>query len=255
MKTPIPFVHDFEGEPLVTFAWQGRPCWIARHIGARLGYSHEGKRLPNKILGDWADEFLSGHDFVVLTGEDLAAFNAGVAHAQLDGRVGRGSLCLVFEPGLHLVLAKTDLPIGKRLRRFLVDHVLPQIARTGRYTPEAEVKPTPPEEVERVLMLFPEMKARVSRSLPDRREARLAEQARTRAAWVGLCDRRLRVVTLHRMVDTIGDWLDADTKAALEVLAAEIATGLPLMDLLGDESDVPPNSPVGAAADADRHAA
>jgi prophage antirepressor-like protein len=254
MKTPIPYIHDFEGEPLVTFAWQGRPCWIARHIGARLGYSHEGKRLPNKVLGDWADEFVPGHDFVVLTGRELAEFNAGLANAPIDGRIGRGSLCLLFEPGLHLVLAKTDLPIGKRLRRFLVDHVLPQIARTGRYAPETAGRASE-EEVQRVLLLFPEMKPRVPRSLPDRREVRMAQQARTRAAWVSLCDRRLRVFALHRMVDAVGDHLDAEVKAALEVLAAEIATGLPLTDLLVDSSDVPPHRPVGAPTPDDRRAA
>ena len=45
---------------------------------------------------------------------------------------------MLFESGLHLVLAKTDQPIGRRLRRFLVDEVLPQIARTGAFQPDAE---------------------------------------------------------------------------------------------------------------------
>ena len=45
--------------------------------------------------------------------------------------------------GLHLVLAKTNLPIGKRLRRFLVDEVLPQLVRTGRYAPEAGQRRAP----------------------------------------------------------------------------------------------------------------
>jgi prophage antirepressor-like protein len=221
-------LHQFEGQPLVTLTWDGRPCWVARHIGARLGYSHEGKRLPNKILGEWADEFVAGHDYALLQGEDLASFRAAVAASGLStSNLGRGSLLVLFESGLHLVLAKTNLPIGKRLRRFLVDEVLPQLVRTGRYAPEHEGRRVPQEEVDRILLLFPHFKPRTP-SLTARREARLALQARTRARWVDVCDRRLKVGALHRLVDALGDRLDNDARAAIEIVAAEIATGLDL---------------------------
>lgn len=233
-------LHEFEGQPLVTLTWDGRPCWVARHIGARLGYSHDGKRLPNKILGEWSDEFVAGHDYALLQGEDLAAFRTAVSASGLgSAQVGRGSLLVLFESGLHLVLAKTNLPLGKRLRRFLVDEVLPQIARTGRYTPEPDLDdgPVPQDEVDRILLLFPEFKPRTP-TLSQRREGRLGLQARTRARWVDVCDRRLKVAALHRVVDTLGDLLDEGTRAALEIVAAEIATGLDLATSLLPDPDV-----------------
>jgi hypothetical protein len=38
-------LHDFEGQPLVTLTWDGRPCWVARQIAARIGYGPDGKLL------------------------------------------------------------------------------------------------------------------------------------------------------------------------------------------------------------------
>lgn len=139
-------LHEFEGQPLVTLSWEGRPCWVARHIGARLGYSHEGKRLPNKIIGEWADEFVSGHDYAFLTGDDLEAFKgiAAGGPAEIPASTRRGLLVL-FESGLHLVLAKTNLPIGKRLRRFLVDEVLPQLVHAPKVTTKRD-RPSPAPE-------------------------------------------------------------------------------------------------------------
>ena len=222
-------LHDFEGQPLVTLTWDGRPCWVARQIAARIGYGHDGKRLPNKILGDWSGEFIPGHDYALLQGAELQSFHAAVAEAGVSTRgLGRGSLLVLFESGIHLVLAKTDLPVGKRLRRFLVDEVLPQIARTGRYPPEAAA-PAPTAEAS-VLMLFPALAPTPSPA--QRREARLSLQARTRARWVDLCDRRLRAGALHRLVDALGDQLDAGARTAIEVVAAEIATGLDLAEIV-----------------------
>ena len=51
---------DFEGKPLVTLTHDGRLAWVARQVGAALGYANRGKRLVNKITSDWADEFIAG---------------------------------------------------------------------------------------------------------------------------------------------------------------------------------------------------
>ena len=137
MHPVSPLLLRFEGKPLLTLNWEGKPCWVARHIAACIGYGQAGKRLPNKILHEWADEFLPGNDYVLLEGAALEVLHELVAEAGLPtAGLGRGSLLLLFESGLHLVLAKTSQPIGRRLRRFLADQVLPQLARTGAYQPE-----------------------------------------------------------------------------------------------------------------------
>lgn len=209
------FTHTFQGNPFVTVTWQGRPAWIARHIGARLGYHDEGKRFPNMILGEWKNEFIDGKDYVVLSGEDLAAFK------ELPGADGvsphaHNSLLLLFESGLHLALIKTRKRIGQDLRRFLAEEVMPQLARTGAYQPAAS------PGVALVLLHLP---TAPPQTLAERRELRLAQQATTRERWVDFCDRRLQVQTLHRTIDRLEEarLLSPEEVASLQVTAAEIA--------------------------------
>ncbi len=215
MQPLTTFTHTFEGKPLVTVTWQGRPAWIARHIGERLGYSHGGKRLPNKILGEWADEFIAERDYTILSGDDLAAFK------ELPGAEGvaastHARLLLLFESGLHLALIKTRKKLGRDLRQFLAREVMPQIVRTGAYQPTGGL------DAALVLVSLP---APVGPSLAERREARLAQQADTRARWVDFCDRRLQVQALHRTIDRLEGTrlLSAADAATLELTAAEIA--------------------------------
>jgi hypothetical protein len=149
---------------------------------------------------------------------------------------------LLLESGLHLVLTRTDKPIGKRsvlptasppMRSqrsrpatcFPADEVLPQLARTGAYSPDAPPKDTP----DLVVVSLPMRDLPLSRQ----REARLARQAETRERWVDLCDRRLKVATLHRAIDRCKDEgeLPDDVAVALEVTAAEIALGADLSGL------------------------
>jgi prophage antirepressor-like protein len=125
----------FEGEPLTTLTWDGKPAWVAREIGRRLGYAGNGKRLVTRIGREWAAEFIEGKDYVLLSGDELAAFKAAVGLGTPEVPSRAGGLLLLLEPGLHLVLTKTNKPIGVRLRRFLVDEVLPQLVRTGAYAP------------------------------------------------------------------------------------------------------------------------
>lgn len=234
----------FDGRPLNVLSVDGRPAWIARELGAAIGYQHAGKRLVNRIREEWAPEFIAGHDHAFVSGADLAQLKGLVQPDVIDPRTA--NLLVLFEPGVFLVLAKTSKPIGRKLRRFLVDEVMPQLARTGRFSPQEEPLPTP-DDVERVLVLFPEL-ARRAPPLHVRREERLALQARTRARWVDVCDRRLQVFTLHRMVDALGDALTDGNRAAVELLAAEIATGLRVRDLLD------PQPTGGIALDALRRA-
>jgi prophage antirepressor-like protein len=247
MNAVIPHLHEFEGQTLATFTWRGRPCWVARHIGARVGYAQAGKRLPNLILKNWSDEFIEGHDYALLAGDDLVAFQTAAAVLGAPTKLlGQGTLLVLFESGLHLVLAKTEQPIGRRLRRFLVDEVLPQIARTGAYEPDADeddvdleaagdddndddggdvddASQTGAPPIQLVLFLVPPPSA--APTLAWRREARMARQVEVRDRWIDLCDRRLRVATLHRAIDRLRDdaLLSVADASALELLAVRFA--------------------------------
>jgi len=221
MNALAAFTHDFEGSPLVTLNYDGRPAWPARHIGTRLGYSHGGKRLPNKILGEWKDDFIEGKDYAILAGEELAAFKKLTGASGVVSPNANSGLLILFESGLWMVLVKTGRPVGQRLRRFLVEQVLPQIGRTGAFDPEREVIAGVVVEIE-----FNQP----AEGIAGRREARLARQAATRERWVDVCDRRLKVGALHRAIDR-APALPDDVVAVLEVTAAEIALGVELSGL------------------------
>ncbi len=209
---------SFEGQPLTTVTWNGQPAWVAREIGRRLGYVQRGKRLVTRITHEWSSEFIAGTDFVILAGADLAEIKAVLGPSARGVPPRASSLMLLLEPGLHLVLTKTDKPLGQRLRRFLADDVLPQIVRRGSYQPD---------ETSLVHL------ASISPNLTERREARLLYQATVRDRWVDFCDRRLQVKTLHRTIDRLLrlGLLDTRTLASLELLATEIALGTELDEL------------------------
>ena len=227
--------REFDGKPLTTLTFRERPAWVARHIGALLGYAGHGKRLVNKILGEWNAEFEEGHDYVFLEGEALAAFRAASAETPAPvSSHARSSLLLLLEPGLHLVLTKTHRPVGVRLRRFLANEVLPQLARTGSYTPgelaegvAAGGNERAPDTINLILRL----------PLAERREARLWLQVRTQMRWVSLCERRFQVAALHRVSERLGESMHPAALAALEITIAEISTGLDISSLLGPPDD------------------
>ena len=203
---------NFEGTALTTITYRGRPAWIAREVGAAIGYSQGGKRLATKLTGDWAEEFIEGHDFMLLQGADLTAIRDGWPEGTepVPLRSNRGAL-LLFEPGLHLVLAKTNKPVGVRLRRFIVDQVLPQIVRDGRYSPARAV-------VDGGVVEREPMDPRAQR---ERRLARRLE----------LEDRKFKVRTLQQTIAGIEDQLSTEAVISLRVVACEIALQRDLSEL------------------------
>jgi prophage antirepressor-like protein len=207
---------NFEGRPLSTLTYKGRPAWIAREVGALLGYSHGGKRLANKITGDWSDEFIEGHDFEVLDHNELSIFKE-LLELGTDSVPSRApSMVILFESGLHLVLAKTSKPIGQRLRRFIVDEVLPQIVRDGAYLPERRV-----EDGQLVSADATTFNPRIAR------EQRLARR-------LELEDRKFKVQTLRHTIKDIKGTVSPEAITILQVVAAEIALELDLSDLKFD---------------------
>lgn len=205
---------DFEGAPLTTLTLHGRPAWIAREVGAAVGYSHGGKRLANKIGGDWSDEFIEGVDHQVLRGPQLALLKDALPPGTESVPPRASALLVLFESGLHLALTKTNKPVGRRLRRFLVDQVLPQLTRTGRFEPQ--------QEEEEGLS-----------SLQDRREHRLNRRLALQARRLRLRERGQQRTALRELVQTLHELgqIDAHTRAAYEVRAAELVLGHDLSEL------------------------
>lgn len=212
-NTRLALVSEFEGKRLDTYLLDGDPVWLGDQAGLHLGYASEGRRLVTLITTEWAAEFVEGEHYVVLKGERLAAFKASLgAERPIGPRTAH--LLVLKESGFYLAAIKTKKPVGIRLRRFLAEQVLPQIARTGRFAPE-------PEEVAEVIVL----QTTVAIPAVDR-EARLAEQ-------LALRDRIFQAHTLRDTVRVLHalNKVDDTVRAAYEVTAAEIAVGRELPEL------------------------
>lgn len=221
---------DFEGTPLTTITYKGRPAWIAREIGAAVGYSEGGKQLVRNITGDWANEFVDDDDFVSIAGAELAdikeALRPGgdfpLGESTLSSRAS--ALVLLFEPGLNIALMKTNKPEGVRLRRFLATDVMPQLSRGGAYLPEREVK---------------------NDQIVDKPSAALERERRLNRK-LELEEKKLALASIQGAVERI-EGLSPEAVRSLQVAALEIGTG---REFSGLKPEIEPNwlSPTQIAA-------
>lgn len=142
----VPLSKEFEGHSLTVLWRDGKPWWIAREVGAALGYE-DGSKLVDQISDEWSDEFIEGTDFVRVTGKALAEVKAFLSQQESGGmtprvtgsqRGGAQSMLLLSESGVNLAAIKTRKPAGKRLRRWLASDVLPSIARNNALSTATE---------------------------------------------------------------------------------------------------------------------
>jgi anti-repressor protein len=125
---------EFEGKELTMLEIDGRPCWIAGEIAKALGYVQTSRAVA-KITADWADDFITGEDFEIFTGEklaDLKSFFKLTTKSVVSPNTKH--LTILYESGVHTlcIFSKTDA--GKRFRKWLTREVLPSIRKTGSYS-------------------------------------------------------------------------------------------------------------------------
>jgi len=147
--------ESFDGQELPVFEVDGKPNWIAKQVGAALGYAGDGRELPQSITQKWSDEFVEGDDFILLRGKELRDFKELCS-------LGGGSplspntphLMLLTEEGVYNCAILSRKPAGRRLRKWLKTEVLPQIARSGKYLakPSADIDLLRLESSERIEM-------------------------------------------------------------------------------------------------------
>lgn len=130
-------VMEFEGKTITAVYFRDRWVWPASQVGEAV-YEH-GRRIVDQIRGGWSEEFDVGIDFLMLTGSDLSEFQAlrndytsECSHSR--GRGGARYLMVLTASGIDkaLMLSLTDK--GRRLRKLLAEHILPQLRATGTAT-------------------------------------------------------------------------------------------------------------------------
>lgn len=200
----VKLTSEFEGAKLTTIEYHGRLSWIAREVGSAVGYE-EGRRFADSITGEWSDELIEGTDWVRVVGDELAALKE-LSTESVESRAP--SLILLFESGLHLACLKTRKPLGKKLRRFLADEVLPQLTRTGSYAPRKE---SPADREQRLMERERRLLATEERKMAELRQRKVEFE---RHALTALADK----------LEALGQ-ASPENLAALHARAAEVATG------------------------------
>lgn len=130
---------DFDGHHVTAVRWRDGWWWPAAQVGEAIGYAH-GRKLVENIRGEWSADFVDGRDHCALAGADLAEFRAAAndytesVKSLPRGRGGARSLVVLSESGIDLALVMSKTDKGRKLRRLLVDTVLPQLRATGAAT-------------------------------------------------------------------------------------------------------------------------
>ncbi len=128
---------NFDGHVVPCIRVGARWAWPALTLGRAIGYSGEGRAI-SRAIHDLVEkaELIAQRDYDVLRGEPLAA-----AKAVMENMIAPSAtaLTVVYESGIHGLLVHTRKRRGRELRRRLMDEILPQLARDGRYAPERKV--------------------------------------------------------------------------------------------------------------------
>lgn len=203
----------FEGQTVPTFFIEGRPCWLARDIGTALGYDSDGRRLVANVTAEWSDDFLEGTDFCVLEGEVLADLKRLVTDS-VSSRAP--AVTVLFESGVNLACMLTRKPLGRAMRRWLADDVLPTLHRTGQYA-----RPAPKE------------RAPERHQHNESREARLRQREQRLQLRESRLDRERRAKAIVDAADAAlaADVINEQVHLAHRVSAAEIVAdrSLPML--------------------------
>ena len=144
--------YDFRGHPVRRLAHRGAVAFIAREVGAALGYEDQGKQFVRDLTTEWAAKGIKeGAHWARLRGEDLRQIKA---QAKVGGEIPPTSFDLTYVPelvilteeGLNLSLMESRRPLALEFRLWLAADVVPEIARTGKYdpAPAAVAPPVPP---------------------------------------------------------------------------------------------------------------
>jgi prophage antirepressor-like protein len=129
----------FENKPIATFTYRGRHCWIAKDIGDILGYARDGGSLIH-IIKDWSrskNDFINkGDDYVILTGKELKQFKETARSVSSYS----SRLMLIFKGGLEIVCDRQNNSVGRKLKEFLIEEVLPRIGKSEDKKIEKEIE-------------------------------------------------------------------------------------------------------------------
>lgn len=130
---------DLNGHVLVALEHGGQPALLAHQVARALGY-RQPRRLTSLIRNEWSGEFIEGTHYVLVKGQELQALKTLRTQDGTEVVLSRARyVFLLLESGINLVTLKTRKPAGVALRKLFAEVVMPEMARTGQYTPGSSV--------------------------------------------------------------------------------------------------------------------
>lgn len=190
--------RSFGSTPIVEFSFNGRQCWLLSSIEKAMEYA-EGV-LGGLMRDEWSSEFRVGHHFDVVQGAGLRELKRSLTGSNLVSANSK-AVTVLYTEGVDLAVLKTEKPIGRAVRAFLVDNVMQPLRETGR----VDLREPTPAEALRIREL----------------EAREREIALRQAELLGSTLGRLRDLKM----------LSAENEVAWSLTVAEMGTGRSLIDL------------------------
>lgn len=126
--------REFHEQPVVQMTFRGRRCWLLSSIEKAMEYA-EGA-LGGLMRDEWSSEFRVGHHFDIVQGVDLQALRANLAAGSnlVANAIGpkTRTITVLYTEGVDLAALKTEKPVGRAVRAFLVDNVMQPLRETGR---------------------------------------------------------------------------------------------------------------------------
>ena len=81
--TSVAPTYNFKGYPVRRLVYRGAIAFVAREVGAAIGYPNGGKRFVSQITNEWKKEIREGEHWYRVSGEQSEG-------PQSSGRGGRG---------------------------------------------------------------------------------------------------------------------------------------------------------------------
>ena len=125
-------VHTFEQHDVSTVVFHGVPYFRAADITATLGYSNGSQAVRTHVNKDYVKTLaeLSSDVSVVLCSSENGRNAATPALTKVEGFKSPLFIC---EYGVHELIMHSKKPEALRFHRWLVEEVLPEIRKTGKY--------------------------------------------------------------------------------------------------------------------------
>ena len=126
-------VHTFEKHDVASAVCQGKPYFRATDVTAFLGYKNSAKAVRMHVSAKYVKTLQE------LNAEASNPVKMNVPNWNIhQNEPGRSPLYL-NESGLYELIFQSSKPDAARFREWLVEDVLPEIRRTGRYVRQEQV--------------------------------------------------------------------------------------------------------------------